>query len=1013
MMAMAAKHPTGSELRWLQPLRSDEITSLAAGVLHASPEVAKHSLRALVRLSLTPRAWSLVAANARLLLERAATFDEPTFAEILRNAARIPVLSLRTTLLGMLGEGLAELPREHLISALARIEEPGVIPALLQQLGGSDPARRLVAARDLSIFRSLDRGALKKVLADELHPAVRFWLALALAVNGAPDALFEFFREQRLLYHLKGFHGGSGMWLLALRVESLVSRLRESPAGKLLEPADSFLQQRGLLPGWEWGTEILTEDAEQFVLHERAALLSEEVRRAIGRIPLAPTDARVTLQHTLQPQAPRRWPGAAARAPERAPSDAEMAAAEQTVKRWIESAPDWAAESQELWDRRATPGGAVHDTALAQVDRRLRGRAVTALFVRQFERMRDPVSAEPFLYRHDDIAISDGGVTMCIFVMRIIEGAAGIDVAELFRLYWENVQTPVYPGIQLAAAASYATPREVLVATEPALRSGSPALLRVAAEFIELVRRYMGQGIPGWGGEGGEPDTESDGVGEERLESLSCNPVLEAPSLASPKQIVKIRVDLLQASALDGELRLEGVAAPWRALNVDVSIVAPGIRMQTGRESGVITLYPDGTSLPFETEGEVAPEEGQKGIWIHVLFSFRARPCGGTTRRISLEAAPSCDSPVTTTIEIKPDAVPATLTLQMVHDELADAYVFNVLTPEELRHLPGMPGETSGSVRLQREVVAQCRRIFDTATAMEASQARSTLQGLGELLYECFPKPFREAYKALHERLGEGFSIQLLSDDPGFPWELARPCLDGSSTTLICEAHPVARWQNSRAESRRARLKRGGTVMTVAPVYEGEESLPRAKEEARWLVKEVGATRLKPITKDSFLRALRRGAPSLTVLHVAGHGTFNKDALLLSKLVLENEYLTAGDIRGTPKEALEESLVFLNICSAGAADGHFGPAVVSLAESFLHRGAAAVIAPIWTVGDGEALEMLKRCLPRMLSGTPIAEVLRDARYGDGMSIDPLAYMLWGDVHAAFGPLEVDNAAPIA
>ncbi|WP_437324945.1 CHAT domain-containing protein [Sorangium sp. So ce381] len=1009
---MAAERPTGFELRWLQPLRGDEIAPLVANVVHSSPEVAKHSLSAVVRLSLTPRAWSLVAANTRLLLDRAATFDEPTLAEILRNATRIPVPSLRAVLLDLLEKPLAEVPRQHLISALARSEEPAVVPALLRQLRSSDPEVRVVAARDLSIFRGLDRDELQRAFAGELHPAVRFWIALALAVGGAPDALLQFFRERRLRYRLKPPYINHRAWQIAWQVESLAARLRKGRLGKLLGPVDVFLRQRGLLPGWEWEPAISVDGSEQFVLHERADLLSDEIRRSIGRIPLSPTDARATLQHTLKPQEPHRWPGAETRAPERVASETEIAGAKQTVERWIERAPDWAAESQELWDRRTARGVVGFEPGFAQVDPRLRGRAVTALFVRQFARMRDPVSAEPFLYRHDEFAISDGGNTMCVLVMSIIEGAAGIDVAELFRLYWENEQAPVYPGIQLAAAASYASPREVLVATELALRSGSPEHRRAAAEFIELVRRYVGQGIPGWGGEGGAPETESDHASAEHRETLSYDPLLEAPALVSPEQSVKIRVDLRRAAGLAGQLRLEDIASPWRALTVDVSIVAPGIRIQAGRESGVITLYPDGTSLPFETEGEVAPEEGQKGIRLCALFSFRGRNCGWADLRITLDAAHPRGSPIAASIEIDLDAEPPALTLQMAYDELADVYVYNVLTREELQHLPGMPDEACGSVRLQRDDVAQCRRIFATTVAMDAGQARSTLQGLGDLLYERLPKPFREAYQALRERLGEGFDIQVISDDPGFPWELARPCLDGSSTTLLCEAHPIARWPSGRIDSRRVRLRRGGTILTVAPAYKGKESLPRTKEEAAWLVEELGATRLKPITRDGFLGALRRGDPPISVLHVAGHGTFNRDAPLLSKLGLGSQYLTVADIRGTPKQALEDALVLLNICEAGAADGHFGHTVVSLAESFLHRGAAAVIAPIWTVGDGEALEMLKRCLPRMLSGTPIAEVLRDARYGDGMSIDPLAYLLWGDVHAAFGPQEADDAARI-
>jgi hypothetical protein len=86
---MTSRHPTKHELRWSQPLRADEIAALTDNLAHESLAVARQSLRAVVRLPLTPRAWSRVATHVVGLLERAANFDEQALAEILRNAARV------------------------------------------------------------------------------------------------------------------------------------------------------------------------------------------------------------------------------------------------------------------------------------------------------------------------------------------------------------------------------------------------------------------------------------------------------------------------------------------------------------------------------------------------------------------------------------------------------------------------------------------------------------------------------------------------------------------------------------------------------------------------------------------------------------------------------------------------------------------------------------------------------------------------------------------------------------
>ena len=72
-----------------------------------------------------------------------------------------------------------------------------------------------------------------------------------------------------------------------------------------------------------------------------------------------------------------------------------------------------------------------------------------------------------------------------------------------------------------------------------------------------------------------------------------------------------------------------------------------------------------------------------------------------------------------------------------------------------------------------------------------------------------------------------------------------------------------------------------------------------------------------------------------------------------------------------------------------------------LAEAFLHAGAAAVVAPLWSIDDSAAKELALRFYTRVFrDGLPPATVLRDERRGyagpgsDGAATR-LAYQFFG------------------
>ena len=64
------------------------------------------------------------------------------------------------------------------------------------------------------------------------------------------------------------------------------------------------------------------------------------------------------------------------------------------------------------------------------------------------------------------------------------------------------------------------------------------------------------------------------------------------------------------------------------------------------------------------------------------------------------------------------------------------------------------------------------------------------------------------------------------------------------------------------------------------------------------------------------------------------------------------EILSPYDVKATSLGG-RGPLVFLNACQVGAAREVLGD-YAGMAEAFLHAGASAVIAPLWTIDDGAA-----------------------------------------------------------
>ncbi len=295
---------------------------------------------------------------------------------------------------------------------------------------------------------------------------------------------------------------------------------------------------------------------------------------------------------------------------------------------------------------------------------------------------------------------------------------------------------------------------------------------------------------------------------------------------------------------------------------------------------------------------------------------------------------------------------------------------------------------------------AQLVRDMNVAEGKEGLE--EYLLGVGRTVADQVPDALWTALERVAERTGGPPTVLLLSEEPYVPWELAampRP-LDPSLPPYLGAQAIVGRWVLADRQPPPPAPPVGVDVAGIAVISGNYESNPRwrrlkeAEEEAAELVERY---RARPVdaTVGAVLRCLR-GEPDADVLHFAVHGKYDPQGIEQG-LAMVDGMLRPLQIRGST--LTRAPFVFLNACQVGSGDEILGD-YAGMAAAFLHAGASAVVAPLWSVKDGAArsiaLTLYERALDR---GDRPAELLMRERQAfarsDGTSATCLAYQFFG------------------
>ncbi len=471
-----------------------------------------------------------------------------------------------------------------------------------------------------------------------------------------------------------------------------------------------------------------------------------------------------------------------------------------------------------------------------------------------------------------------------------------------------------------------------------------------------------------------------------------------------PSTTIDVRVYVDTAAARDGEIvdELSIETANDEAV-VDVTLLPTEHFTVIGATSRTLLISraqerSEAATFQVRTLDDAAKlQQGVPGLT--AVFHWRGRPAGSVARTSRERVAPARSGRVTID-----GGEPADLTVTVVAKPINDGRQFwctvhTSLLPE---YASGVTGEWN-LPEVSRDIVADYLNGFTGESQPPELVAR--LKGAGRRLFMASPAVFQKVFWSLVDAGKLPKTVAIVSDEPFIPWELMIPVRRLGAAT---ETRPplgveftIGRWTAPGAIAGGRSLSLADAYV-IAPRYAGTRDLPLAQKEAELLVEKRRAERIDPATFANIEKHFKAGGRHL--IHIACHGTddatdqtiyLDNDATLASTTFEGMDAADAAFAQAPP-------LVFLNACEVGRTKpGLIG--VGGFASAFIRKGAAAVIAPLWSVKDEIANEVA-RGFYEQIESKPFAEILQEFR---ARAYDPeraedsyAAYCFYGDPCAA-------------
>jgi CHAT domain-containing protein/Tfp pilus assembly protein PilF len=183
----------------------------------------------------------------------------------------------------------------------------------------------------------------------------------------------------------------------------------------------------------------------------------------------------------------------------------------------------------------------------------------------------------------------------------------------------------------------------------------------------------------------------------------------------------------------------------------------------------------------------------------------------------------------------------------------------------------------------------------------------------------------------------------------------------------------------------------GRKLLAMAP---SDAHLPNATGEVRGIGEIFGADSRVIVGKEATKTLFKEIAGNYDYLHLATHGSLNRNAPSLSALELEPDSQNDGrlEVYEIAGMKLHARLITLSACETGLGTGYFtetpgGDEFVGLTRAFLSAGGQNVLASLWAVNDQSSRDLMVRFYRHLLNSsgaealaTAQRELRRDVRY---------------------------------
>ncbi|HJZ35296.1 MAG TPA: CHAT domain-containing protein [Solirubrobacterales bacterium] len=420
-----------------------------------------------------------------------------------------------------------------------------------------------------------------------------------------------------------------------------------------------------------------------------------------------------------------------------------------------------------------------------------------------------------------------------------------------------------------------------------------------------------------------------------------------------------------------------------------IHLVTSGFRLEHGDDWTVELKVSAGAPYPAGVLRLIpeASEEGVRPLLLKALYSVDGQTIGQAVRPIAVcrdhQETAAEPEPIEPGFEVwlPEDWKPTDLEIAILKDpanrDRGLLWTFKSKHPEVKTPKNGISSDIGSEPQ---------KFASDIVRAVPAHEGKadmhSNLRGLGRRIADQMPAETWDLLAEVAERNGgEPPSVLLLSEEPYVPWELAEMevPLDADRARFLGAQATVGRWvlgARSRPPTPPPRTAEANSIAVVSGTYETAnlKRLKEAEEEAEDLhltyeAKKVDA-RIDTVNK------CLEGDPQSDILHFAVHGRYGPHEAEDGILLVDREVLDPTTVNGVTFDP--PRFVFLNACQVGTGAEVLGD-YAGLASAFLHAGACAVVAPLWSVDDRRARALAKSFYEAAFKGTSPAAFLRDQR----------------------------------